>query len=100
MLTRRGAAILAARVSRIHLDNKRRGHPHTPEPAPASPGLEAGAGDGLLGGRIPRFGEAGPVLPEGSSETWHVRGETLPGASPLSGYLASLAAAGAAHEDQ
>jgi hypothetical protein len=29
---------------------------------------------------FPRFGEAGPVLPEGSRrEAWHVRGEILPG---------------------
>jgi hypothetical protein len=33
-----------------------------------------------------RFGKAGSVLPEGSSsETWHVRGEILPGAKLRAG---------------
>jgi uncharacterized protein YidB (DUF937 family) len=37
---------------------------------------------------FPRFGEAGPVLPEGSRrETWHVRGDILPGAKLRAGLL-------------
>ena len=38
---------------------------------------------------FPRFGEAGPVLPEGSRrETWQVRGEILPGGKLRAGLLA------------
>src|SRR5580700_3101690 len=37
---------------------------------------------------FPRFGEAGPVLAEGSRrETWHVRGDILPGGKLRSGLL-------------
>ena len=37
---------------------------------------------------FPRFGEAGPVLTEGSRrETWHVRGDILPGGKLRSGLL-------------
>ena len=37
---------------------------------------------------FPRFGEAGPVLPGGSRrETWHVRGDILPGAKLRAGLL-------------
>ena len=37
---------------------------------------------------FPRFGEAEPVLPEGSRrETWHVRGDILPGAKLRAGLL-------------
>ena len=37
---------------------------------------------------FPRFGEAGPVLPEGSRrETWHVSGEVLPGTKLRAGLL-------------
>ncbi len=37
---------------------------------------------------FPRFGEAGPVLPEGSRrETWHVGGEILPGRKLRAGLL-------------
>ena len=37
---------------------------------------------------FPRFGEAGPVLPRGSRrETWHVRGDILPGAKLRAGLL-------------
>ena len=37
---------------------------------------------------FPRFGEAGPVLPEGSRrETWQVRGDILPGAKLRAGLL-------------
>ena len=37
---------------------------------------------------FPRFGEAGPVLPEGSRrETWHVRGDILPGGKLRAGLL-------------
>jgi WD40 repeat protein len=37
---------------------------------------------------FPRFGEAGPVLPEGSrKETWHVSGEILPGTKLRVGLL-------------
>ena len=43
---------------------------------------------GLLGGRVPRFGEAGPVLRGGSRrETWQVRGDILPGGKLRSGLL-------------
>ena len=38
---------------------------------------------------FPRFGEAGPVLPEGSRrETWHIHGDILPGAKRRAGLLA------------
>src|SRR5208282_905372 len=37
---------------------------------------------------FPRFGEAGPVLPEGSHrDTWHVHGNILPGAKLRAGLL-------------
>src|SRR4029077_4482305 len=37
---------------------------------------------------FPRFGESGPVLPEGSRrETWHVRGDIPPGAKLRAGLL-------------
>ena len=37
---------------------------------------------------FPRFGEAGPVLPGGSDrETWHVRGDILPGSKLRAGLL-------------
>ena len=37
---------------------------------------------------FPRFGEAGPVLPEGSSkESWQVRGDILPGGKRRAGLL-------------
>ena len=37
---------------------------------------------------FPRFGEAGPVLPEGSRrDTWHVRGDILPGGKRRAGLL-------------
>ena len=37
---------------------------------------------------FPRFTEAGPILPEGSSrETWHVHGKILPGAKLRAGLL-------------